>query len=54
MNNLISLTLILFMWGGAYITEKNVVSSSYFDISENNGSCTGVQLSNNPWENGHY
>lgn len=33
---------------------KNVVSSSYFDISENNGSCTGVQLSNNPWENGHY
>lgn len=23
---------------------------SYFDISENNGSCTRVQLNNNPWE----
>lgn len=53
MNNLISLTFILFIWGGAYIT-KNVALHSYFDISENNGSCTRVQLSNNPWENGHY
>lgn len=44
-----SLTLLLFILGDAYIT-KYVVMHSYFDISENNGSRTRVQLSNNPWE----